>query len=78
MVIRSLILPLSGRGLNAEPRLTRVRGVPLASEALGVGETVRSQQACNPVLSLRRLQEGYDAITSTDSRNSPDLNASPG
>jgi hypothetical protein len=78
VVIRSLFLPLSGRGLKAEPRLTRVRGVPLASEALGVGETVRSQQACNPFLSLRRLQEGYDAITSTDSRNLPDLNASPG
>jgi hypothetical protein len=78
VVIRSLFLPLSGRGLKAEPRLPRVRGVPLADQALSVGETVSSQQACNPVLSLRRLQEGYDAITSTDSRNSPDLNASPG
>jgi len=34
VVIRSLTLPLSGRGLNAEPRLTRVRFVPLAGEAL--------------------------------------------
>ena len=58
--------------------LARVRGLPVACEALSVGETVRSQQACNPFLSLRRLQEGYDAITSTASRNLPDLNASPG
>ena len=58
--------------------LARVRGLPVACEALSVGETVRSQQACNPVLSLRRLQEEYDAITSTDLPNSPDLNASTG
>jgi hypothetical protein len=44
VVIRSLTLPLSGRGLNAEPRLTRVRGVPVASEALGVTEIVRRQR----------------------------------
>jgi len=50
---------------------TRVRGVPLASEALGFIESGRRQLVCNPVFSLKRLQEGYDAITSTFSRNSP-------
>ena len=51
---------------------------PFAGEAVGFGESVRSQQDCNSVFSLTRLQEGYDAMTSASAPDSPCLNAFTG
>jgi hypothetical protein len=47
-----VILPLASRRFNESLRLTRVRGVPLASEALGFTEVVRRHLVCNSVASF--------------------------
>ena len=48
MSLQTPILPLAGRGSKAgDFRLSRVRGDPLAGEALGFGELGGRHLACN-------------------------------
>jgi hypothetical protein len=46
-------------------RLTRVRGVPCASEALGFDELVRGHETCNGVATRR--QDATQAYTTEES-----------